>query len=143
LSDAKSLLFFDSGKDITSTERSALKKLTPLGKAFRDFFISYAKSFNKRYGRSGSLFQYKFQRKPVEDNDYLRRLVVYIHNNPVRSALCRKPAEWDFSSYTVILGTGPTAIKRDDVLDWFGGREVFIAYHQQYTNQDLKEMDLD
>ena len=40
--------------------------LTPVEKGFKDFFISYAKAINKKYDRVGSLFQYKFKRKPIK-----------------------------------------------------------------------------
>ncbi|MBS1249581.1 MAG: hypothetical protein MAG431_01161 [Chloroflexi bacterium] len=74
------------------------RKLTPLEKAYRDFFISYAKSFNKRFDRTGSLFQYKFKRKPVRDKKHLLRLVLYIHANPLQVGLCKSYEAWLFSS---------------------------------------------
>jgi putative transposase len=45
------------------TEVGGSKKLTPLEKAFKDFFISYAKSINKAMNRTGSLFQSKFKKR--------------------------------------------------------------------------------
>ena len=46
-------------------------KLTPIEKAFRDFFISYAKTINKEYDRTGALFQFKYKRKPIRDEIHL------------------------------------------------------------------------
>ncbi len=66
--------FLDRINDDKSLAQRTSGKLTPLEKAFRDFFISYAKSFNKRYGRTGSLFQYKFKRKLADDLAYARGL---------------------------------------------------------------------
>jgi len=37
--------------------------LTPAEKAFKNFFTSYAKSINKGYGRTGSLFQSNYKKK--------------------------------------------------------------------------------
>ena len=110
--------------------------LTPLEKAFRDFFISYAKSYNKRFKRSGSLFQYKFKRKLANDMGYRMRLIVYIHANPVVAGLGSDFGDWAYSSYRAILSETETAIQRDAVLDWFGGQEDFVAFHQEY--QDWK-----
>ncbi|WP_420632243.1 transposase [Candidatus Leptofilum sp.] len=109
-------------------------KLSPVEKAFRDFFISYAKSFNKRYGRTGSLFQRKFKRKPADDLGYRMRLVVYIHANPIRAGLCTHFEEWPYSSYRAILSDQETAVQRETVLQWFGGREDFIAFHEEYRD---------
>ncbi|MBE2224898.1 MAG: transposase [Anaerolineae bacterium] len=48
--------FLDRINDEPQLQQVSSGKLTCVEKAFRDFFISYAKSFNKRYGRTGSLF---------------------------------------------------------------------------------------
>ena len=37
---------------------------------------------------------------------------------------------WPFSSYHTLLSTKPTRLKRDDVLTWFDGIEMFKASHQ-------------
>ena len=60
---------------------------------------SYTKAFNKRFDRSGSLFQPHFKAKLIQDEDYFAALVFYIHQNPVRSKLVENPEEWKFSSY--------------------------------------------
>ncbi len=65
------------------------EKLSQVEKSFRDFFISYAKSINKSYSRTGSLFQYKFKRKPIIDESHLINIVAYIHLNPVRAGLVK------------------------------------------------------
>lgn len=108
-------------------------KLTSIEKAFRDFFISYAKSINKRYDRTGSLFQYKFKRKPILNNKHLMRLVLYLHANPLEAGLCKKYDAWKFSSYNAILSETPSEIQREEVLELFGGRKGFISCHQEYA----------
>ncbi len=45
--------------------------------------IGYTKYFNTRYDRTGVLFQGKYQAKIVDDDRYLRHLVLYHHLNPV------------------------------------------------------------
>ena len=129
---------YKSLQDFCSLPASSLPArpapLTPLEKAFRDFFISYAKSYNKRYGRTGSLFQYKFKRKPADDMGYRMRLIVYIHANPVAAGLCSYFGDWVYSSYRAILSQRETAIQRGVVLDWFGGREDFVAFHREYRD---------
>lgn len=114
---------------LESEEREG-RALTPLEKAFRDFFISYAKGINRRYHRTGSLFQYKFKRKIVSDDAHQMRLVTYIHRNPIRAGLCSALVDWIYSSYRAIIGAGPTSVQRETMLDWLGGRENFIAAHQ-------------
>ena len=48
-------------------------------KAFSNLFNSYSKAFNRRYDRTGSLFQKLFRRKRVASERYFVTLVVYIH----------------------------------------------------------------
>lgn len=43
----------------------------------------YAMYFNKKYERTGSLFEGKFKAKLAQDDRYLKYLFAYIHLNPV------------------------------------------------------------
>ena len=112
------------------------KLLTPAEKAFRDFFISYAKSINKKYDRVGSLFQYKFKRKEINDEMYLKRLVMYIHQNPVVAGFCDSVSEWKFSSYKSLLSALPTKLKREEVISWFNEKENFKYCHNTEVELD-------
>ena len=50
---------------------------------FSNFFNGYSKAINERYQRYGSLFASIFRRLEVSSDDYARRLIRYIHTNPV------------------------------------------------------------
>lgn len=102
-----------------------------VSESFKVFFMSYAKSINKKYKRTGSLFQRKFKSKPVLEESYFTTIVQYFHFNPVKAGLCKKPKDWKFSSYNAIVSTKPTKLKRDEVLEWFGGCENFIKIHEE------------
>jgi len=47
-----------------------------------NLFNAYAKAFNKATGRTGSLFEKHFKRIRIDNENYLRQLIVYIHLNP-------------------------------------------------------------
>jgi putative transposase len=118
--------------------------LSPLEKSFKDFFISYAKSINKMYERTGSLFQYKFKRKIIENYNYLTRLIPYIHQNPVRSGLCCQEEDWKYSSYSQFINKkDPFYIKVnvEEILDLYNGINGFKEYHNNYKDY-IKERDL-
>jgi hypothetical protein len=117
-------------------------KLSPVEKAFKDFFISYAKSINKKYDRTGALFQYKFKRNDVDNLEYYTWLPYYMHLNPVKAGLCKKFEDWNFSSYKAILTDSPTLVERVEILNWFGGKDGFIHFHEanlleRRNNQDF------
>ncbi|WP_326983031.1 hypothetical protein VUJ46_00355 [Chryseobacterium sp. MYb264] len=97
---------------------------------------SYTQSFNKVYQRSGPLFESPFKRILVESDDYLKNLIIYIHQNPEGFQNYR------FSSYSAVISGAETNVRRDFVLDLFDGRENFIKSHQKEVNinfvKDLK-----
>ena len=97
---------------------------------FANLFNAYAKAINKAYDRTGSLFERPFERIEVTDDAYFTQLVAYIHLNPVKHGFADAPDEWPFTSYRALRTTRPTRLRRDVVLDWFGGREGFIAAHE-------------
>jgi putative transposase len=46
--------------------------------------IGYAKAFNAKYNRSGYLFQGRYKIKHVDQDEYLKHLICYIHLNPLK-----------------------------------------------------------
>jgi putative transposase len=67
--------------------------------AFNNFFVAYAKGFNKTYERTGALFQHHFHRIPVTSDRYLIGLVQYIHTNPIKHGFVKDIHDWPFSSF--------------------------------------------
>ena len=96
---------------------------------FSNFFNAYAKAINKAYNRTGSLFQHPFGRVPVTMSDQLFRVVVYIHQNPQKHKLADDFREWKYSSYRELLASDQTSLKREQLLEWFGGQASFEALH--------------
>lgn len=58
---------------------------------------SYTRAINKRFNRSGSLFQARLKKKPATDYGFI--CFHYIHQNPVQLGLCEKLEDWEFSSF--------------------------------------------
>ena len=98
---------------------------------FSNLFNAYTKAFNKRYERTGSLFEHPFRRKHVDTIDYLKRVIVYIHQNPVKHGFCDHPSEYPWSSYLSCLSLKPTKLRREKVIAWFGNTDEFKIYHNQ------------
>ena len=74
---------------------------TQLANGFRLLCSGYANNFNKKYGRSGSLFRQKTKAKELEskDENYPFNCFHYIHQNPMRAGLCERMEDWEFSSF--------------------------------------------
>ncbi len=54
----------------------------PISSWIKFIFIKYAKYFNKKYDRSGTIFEGKVKVKIINKTEYLGTIVHYIHNNP-------------------------------------------------------------
>lgn len=99
---------------------------------FSHLFNAYAKAINKSYNRSGSLFEHPFGRIPVDEFDYLKRVMCYIHRNPHKHGLTQDFRTWPYSSYQAFVLQEPTRLQREAVLSWFAGSgEKFEEYHRQ------------
>lgn len=105
-----------------------------LSKKFSDFFNAYAKAINNAYGRTGSLFQHPFGRVPITTDRQFWNVIAYIHQNPQKHKFVKDFRDWKWSSYGIILAEKPTKLKRDTVLDWFGGKESYLELHQQWVS---------
>ncbi|MDP3432704.1 MAG: hypothetical protein Q8T04_07050 [Bacteroidota bacterium] len=60
-----------------------LSGLKPLHQHFSNLFNAYTKAYNIRLGTRGALFERPFKRKRIDNDHYLKRVILYIHNNPV------------------------------------------------------------
>ncbi len=106
---------------------------------FGKFFNAYAKAYNSQQNRKGSVFMKNFKRKLVKDKEYLRKLVHYIHNNPIEAELCSVPEEYPYSSYEQIITNKSTFIKSQEIISWFNDIENFICFHK--LSPALKDVD--
>ncbi|MBP6828295.1 MAG: hypothetical protein KA165_17145 [Saprospiraceae bacterium] len=120
---------FPSLKDLESLEGGDI-----VSELFRRFLMSYAKAINKQEGRTGSLFQKNFKRRPVQSDEHFMNLIYYVHTNAQLHGICDDFREWPYSSYFSILSDGNTRLQRTEVLGWFDSKESFEQYHRQYVN---------
>jgi len=60
---------------------------------------SYAIYFNKKYKRSGHLWQGRFKSWFVTQESYLYALTAYIEYNPIKARMVKKLGEYKYSSY--------------------------------------------
>jgi REP element-mobilizing transposase RayT len=104
---------------------------------FSDLFNAYAQAINLQENRTGSLFQRPFQRKEVDNSEYFRQLVVYIHANPVHHGFVDDFRDYPWSSYGTILSLKPTRLQRDKVIGWFNSKGEFVDQHKQELKTDF------
>jgi putative transposase len=127
---------------LTAVEEVDCSKI--LSNAFASLFKSYAQSINKAHGRTGALFEEPFRRIEVKSNAYFSKLVHYIHMNPQTHGFVDDFKVYPHSSFAALLSEKDTRLFRNEVLEWFGGRLNFKAFHENLPSEKLSpELGLD
>ena len=103
-------------------------------KQLSKFISSYTQSFNKVNDRHGALLERPFKRKIIDTEEYLRNLIIYVHQNPKDIKVNFK--EYNHSSYKSILSKSKTNLRREDVINLFDNEENFIFCHDKMINID-------
>jgi REP element-mobilizing transposase RayT len=119
-----------SSSDFDQTKDFTYEKYKPENQ-FSNLFNAYAQAFNRKYKRTGSLFEHTFHRKEVDNIGYFRQVILYIHNNPVHHGFCGHPVEYPWSSYITCLSEKKTKLQRNVVIGWFNNVDDFISMHEK------------
>ncbi len=104
---------------------------------FSNFFNSYTKTLNKAYGRTGTLWEGRFKRKIVEDDNYLKRLIAYIHLNPEFHQFVDDFRKYKYSSYWKILSNSQSFLPKQKIINLFDGRNQFVRFHEEYSRNKV------
>jgi putative transposase len=127
----------DSSK-LTYSTTDKPKVINP-SRQFSHLFNAYTQGVNKKYNRTGSLFETTFERKIVTSEKYFQQLIFYIHNNPVQHGFVSKINEYPWSSYETVISDKKTKLKREEVIAIYDDVDNFIFYHNQ--KHHLKEIE--
>ena len=111
-------------------------KVIEPSRQFSHLFNAYTQAINKRYKRTGSLFETKFERKQVDSEKYFQQLIFYIHNNPVHHGFVEDLNLYPWSSYGTILSEKATMLRRTEVLELYGSKENYVSFHQKQPNTE-------
>jgi putative transposase len=118
-----------------------------LSDAMKLLSLAYTKAINKRFNRSGVLFQGRFQSIHVAETDYLIHLSRYIHLNPVKANLVQQPEEWEFSSYSEYAGLRSGTLPKTEYVKMQIQDELvyqqFLADHNLPISNGFKRLLLD
>ena len=104
--------------------------------------LAYGTWYNRRHHRSGHLFQGRFKSFVIQEPEYLYRLLLYIHRNPLRAKLVERLEDYGWSSYR------PLAYGRGGA-KWFDAQLVYEefdldakAFRQAVGRYDERKDDL-
>lgn len=100
-----------------------------LGQLMQALGRRYVAAFNRRHGRSGTLWEGRFRATVLEPQPHVLGCLRYIEQNPVRAGLAAHAADWPWSSAAHHLGR-----RRDPVITepgpwWSLGNTPFDREH--------------
>jgi len=108
---------------------------TSLAKGIGGTNLMYTQYINRKYKRSGRLWQNRFFSAIVEEEPYLWAVMRYIEQNPVRAKIVKRAEEYQWSSAMAhVIGI------KDDVLSrqsWFNDEER-REYEKLLRQQDAQ-----
>jgi REP element-mobilizing transposase RayT len=107
----------------------------PAGMFPQRLFNSYTKAFNKRYGRTGTLFEGRYKAIHVDKDGYLLHLCRYVHANPVKHGLTPNLERWPYSNYLEWIGARKgTLVDREFSRELFPEPEDYGRFVQEYAS---------
>lgn len=120
--------------------KEGLEKLSQIMKRIG---IAYVYWYNKKYERSGHLFQDRFKSQNVEQDSYFLSVLRYIQQNPLKAQIVAEIGAYPWTSYHA-YGEKGTAnaglIDSDFVLGMFGlDREVAVHSCIEFMEQPQQE----
>lgn len=112
------------------------EKETSLARGIGGTNLLYTQYINRKYNRSGRLWQNRFFSSVIEKEPYLWAVIRYIEQNPIRAKLVKRAEDYQWSSARAhVLDI------KDDVLSkesWFNEKE--IKSYREFIRKDAKEI---
>jgi putative transposase len=106
----------------------------------RDLGRRYVQYFNRRYGRTGTLWEGRFRSCVVESGHYVLGCYRYIELNPVRAGMVDSPAAYLWSSHAVNGGmrVDPAICPHPEYLALADAPETRHAVYRRLFGQGLE-----
>lgn len=98
------------------------EKETP-GQSFKRIGARYVYWYNQKYDRAGPLFQGRYKSEVVESDDYLKTVLRFIHQNPLKAGIVSRLENYVWSSYCEYIGLHNT--------DYVDKQPVLALFHDE------------
>ena len=103
-----------------------------ISQQFSNTFNSYSQAINKRFGRTGKLFELPFRRKEILTEQQLKNSILYINKNPTKHKISDNYLKYSYSSVKDILIGNNFLIESREVLNIFEGVDNFLLSLNEY-----------
>lgn len=105
----------------------------------------FSKYINEKYDLVGHLFQGRYYSEIIEDDAYALEASRYIHLNPVKANLVKRPIDYFWSSYGIYMGKRESdLINKVRILDYFNdgqnGNQKILNYKHFVENEHFSKV---
>ena len=101
--------------------------------------VKFVRWYNKKYQRSGYLFQDRYKSEPVNDMRYFRTVFRYIHQNPFHAGMEKTLGMYPWSSYNDYINMDASFVDINTVFDLFQSYDECISYLQVDSDEMCME----
>jgi len=116
----------------------------PVDRTIKRIATSYSHYFNKKYKRTGHVFQERFKSENIEDEKYLLTAIRYVHQNPLKP--CIDTVEgYKWSSYSDYMGDGRKITDTVEILSIFSNyqekaRIEFARFNHEFNEETFLDI---
>lgn len=112
-------------------------ELDMLARVFKSLGASYVGYFNRKYGRTGPLWNARYYSDAIESTEAYMQVTGYIFNNPVAAGIVKSPVSYQWSNFKALRnGDDPRARK---LLDEVASSEEILQYALDYSKAKSDE----
>ncbi len=86
-----------------------------LQKMMQGLTLCYTQHINRKYGRTGRLWESRYHSSIIEQESYLWAVARYIEQNPVRAMLVENPQDYPYSSASAHVGLVQDVVLGEDL----------------------------
>lgn len=118
------------------------EEINQLSMFMQNINSKFALYYNKDITRVGYVFRGRYNSEYINNKKYLLNCLNYIHMNPVKANIIKKPGDYKYSTYNDYLTK--TGIVNDAVLDIvFDGEENYLNTFLNIADKEFEVMDVD
>lgn len=116
---------------------------TKISKIMHKIQLAYSEYLNIKYNRVGHVFQGRFYSKNIEDSEYLKTAIRYIHLNPDKAKIGQYN-RYHWSSYASYFNNKSDLIDITDILKLFESEDkeaitLFEEFHKEKSDYSYNE----
>ena len=110
-----------------------------ISKLMQKINTSFARVYNRKKDRVGFVFRDRYSVQPILNKQHLHNCLAYIHNNPVKAGIVKKPKDYKYSSYREWIGS-------KEIIDEMAEKLVFDEnsinkFNIIHLNKDISDIE--